>query len=270
MSVNLNDPVVVPGAGAGGPPAEQPDDQPALFKKAGGDWGKANDSYFSAVKELQRVQGIASNAEQLAEQNRQLQGALANLVGAGQPGGPVDLFAQIQTETGLPAEPFRNAVSSVSRATVMEELGKMFSPILSQMQADETLSAEIDNFDQLKGDARKFMRDNQEVADTFNAVRAANPIAAWKYAIREMAIAKGQKAPTPSPHASLPGGMTPQGRAPVNPAGPAQGTRESEALEYGKSYGDMAPYTHERLKGTSVERAIRDVMRQLGLPMPEA
>ena len=150
-----------------------------------------------------------------------------------------------------------------------QKLTELLGPIVQHMEATEKLSGEIDNFDQLQGEARKFMKANLEVAEAFNAVRVSNPVAAWKYAIRETLIARGQAPANPPGAASLPGGMTPQGRAPVNPAGPEQRTREAEALQYGKDYGDMAPYRAERLKDTSIRQHVMNTLRQLGYLPPD-
>lgn len=261
MSVNPNEPVITPGEPKPEATPAAPtvaDNQPALFKKAGGDWTKANESYFNAVNELQRVYAVA---EQLAERTRQLE---AGLTARGSQPANDDPLAIIQTELGLPVEPFAKAIDSRVKTNVEQILTDLFGPFMKQMEADEKLGAEIPDFEQLKGDARKFMRENPEVAETFNAVKAANPGAAWKYAIRETLVAKGAITQPAPVHAGLPGGGTPQGRAPVNPAGPDQATREKEAAEYLHNYGDSGPYRHERFKGTSVERAMQAARRQLG------
>jgi hypothetical protein len=262
MSVNLNEPAIVPAepAASSTPSAPTPT---ALHTKSGGDWNKANESYFNAVNELGRRNQLN---DQLVGRTQQLEAALRAVTGGGGESASIDPLDALQSELGLPIEPFRKAIGS-EVASVIQAL---FGPMVEQMQADETLAGEIDNFDALKGDARKYMKDNPEVADTFNAVKQSKPAAAWKYAIREMLIARnaGGTGVPRTTHAGLPGGATPQGRSPVNPAGPPQAQREGEALEYGKAYGDMAPYRHERFKGTSIERAVHAALRQSGREVP--
>jgi hypothetical protein len=263
MAINSLDPVVAltpqPAPGQPGAPAQPKN---SLYEKAGGDWNKAAESYFNAVSKI----GELHNQNQaLTDRAQQLSAMLAPVVNGGQPA-VTDPLARLQSEFGLPSEPFAEAIDSRVKSGVQSALEALLGPIVKDMEASEKLSAEVENFDTLKGEARKFMAGNPEVLETFNAVRTANPVAAWKYAIREAMTAKGTR-PAPSTHAGLPGGMTPQGRGPVNPV--ADATREGEALEYGRAYNDMAPYRHERFKGTSVERAVKAALRQAGLPVEE-
>lgn len=261
MAANPLEPVVAPNAQpAPGQPAA-PAPKNALFEKAGGDWNKAGESYFHAVSKIGELHGAVQARESRIQQ---LEAMLSPIVNGG--AAPAnDPWAKV-TELGVPAEPFREAVTGEIEPAVEKALQKLLGPIVREMEASEQLSGQVENFDVLRGEARKFMAANPEVLDTFNAVRKENPAAAWRYAIREAMVAKGAQAPAPSPHTGLPGGVTPQGRAPVNPAGPTEQAREKDALEYGRAYGDMRPYSHERLKGTSVERAIRAMYQQLGVP----
>lgn len=272
MSVNpAETTVVAPPQPAAPSSTESQSDQPALFKKAGGDWNKANKSYFDLVNEFQRVQGVAQTAEQLSQRNSQLETALGSLLGGGDGGQPAstDPLAPIQDELGLPIEPFRRGMRAEALA-VMEEL---FGPVIAEHTAAEALSGEIENFPQLQAEARRYMHENSEAAEVFNAVRKTNPSAAWKYAIRESLIAKGGRLPeAPNvQHAGLPSGMNAGGRVAASPDGAvSQQVRESEALKYAYEFGDNAPYRHERFKGTSIERAVRAAMQNAGLtPPPE-
>jgi hypothetical protein len=249
-----------PAAAPGQPGPAQPDN--ALFKKAGGDWNKAGESYFHAVSKIGELHGAVQERETRIQQ-------LETALGVGGRPAAADPLTRLQTEFGLPTEPFAEAIDARAGALVERKLKELLGPIAQQMEAADQLASEIDNFDQLQGEARKYMREHPEVSETFKAVQAVNPAAAWKYAIRETAIAKGAKpAGNPPPGSGLPGGMTPQGRSPVNPDGPEQQTREAEALEYGRAYGDMSAYRSERFKGTSVERAVKQALRQAGM-LPE-
>ena len=186
--------------------------------------------------------------------------------GGGQPAVPNDPLNRLQTELGLPTEPFAEAIDTRAGAIVQKALGDMFGPIVREMEASEKLAGEVENFEALKPQARKFMSENQPVLETFNEVRKANPEQAWRYALQMMA-AMG-KTPQLSPHTGLPGGGASQGRSPVNPLGPDQVQKEGEALEYGRKFGDMSRYSHERYKGTSISRAVERALRQAGM-LPE-
>lgn len=263
MSVNPLETVVPPQAPASGQPAAAPTpERPALYTKAGGDWTKANDSYFNAVKELQTKN---QQLEQIAQRNQQLE-AFASQVLSGQPAGNADPLDALNRELGLPVQPFRDGI----RSEVEAVLTQLLAPTLKQVAADEALADEIPNFPQLKGEARVFMKANPEIEAVFNAVRQADPAAAWKYAIRESLIARGGGVGPQTPrHAGLPGGASVAGRIAPTPEGPAQQTRESEALAWGRSPGgEMGPYLHERFKGTSVERAVAAALRQIGYEVP--
>lgn len=235
----------------------------ALQKKYGGDWGKADAGYWNAVQKIKEVQDVNAAA---AARVQQLEGALMQLTGGGQAAAVSnDPLDPIRTELGLPIEPFRNGIRSEVSAA-MEEL---FGPLIKTAQAEEALSTEIENFDQIKGEARRFMAAAPEVAGLFDSLRKADPVAAWKYAIREMTFAKGS-APAPPPRsAGLPGGSTPAGRGQANPAGPTSEEKQTAAWDYYREYGDSRPATAERYKGTSVERAVNDTLRRLGLMPPE-
>lgn len=266
MAVNQLEPVAAPGTPAPGQPAAPAQKPNALFEKAGGDWDKAGQSYFNAVS---KIGELHSAVEQRDGAIAQLQRQVAALAGVGLPGAAEpDPLQRLNTEFGIPIEPFAQAIDQRASSKVEEVLTKLLGPIVRDMEANEQLASQVENFDVLKSGARKYMNapENKEVLDTFNALRQVNPAAAWKYAIQSSKVAEIAAAPTnPSPHLGLPGGFTPQGRAPVNPAGPSQPTRENEALDYGKKYGDMTPYTHERLKGTSVERHIQGILQSLGM-----
>ena len=261
MGVNLSEPAVVapPQVAAQPSTAAAPTDQPALFKKAGGDWNKANDSYFEAVKELGRVN---EGAQALSQRNQQLEAAVGQMLGMGGQPASTDPLMAIQNELGLPIEPIRAGI----RGELKVALEELFGPIMSQHAAEETLASEIDNFDHLKGEARKYMKANPEVAETFKAVSEKNPVQAWKYAIRESLVAQGGR-PAGAPsitHAGLPGGHGGSGGR-VEPTGAVpDATKLAEALDYAKTYGDDAPYRHERFKGTSVQRAIDLALQQAG------
>lgn len=264
MEDNLPKPDAPNAQPAGGQPV-QTGTQTALFKKAGGDWEKADTSYFNAVKEL----GAKNEAlQQIAQRNQQLEAMVSQVLGRG--GQPVndDPLAELQETLGLPIEPLRKSIRNELKAGLEELLG----PVLTQYQAESTLAEEVENFDQLKGETRKFMKENPEVSETFNAVVGTKPAAAWKYAIKEMLMAKGGRpaGPTNVAHAGLPGGWGGStGR--IEPTGsvPDQ-TKLKEALEYAHTFGDNAPYRHERFKGTSVERAISLALQQAGfVNLPE-
>lgn len=265
MSVNPNEPVVPPAQSAPGQPGTQTPAENALFKKAGGDWNKAAESYFNAVNKIGELHGTVQTQEQ---QLQQLQQVVQGLVGGGQPGADNPL-TRLNTEFGLPIEPFEQAIDDRVGKKVEKALTELLGPVVRAAQAEDELSAEIDGFPDLKSKAQKFMRGNPETQKVFNAVRGSDPVAAWKYAIQQTLIAENQSPTPPPPAATLPGGMTPAGRSAPSGSGPDQRTREKEALDYGKAYGDMRPYGHERLTGTSVERAVRDIMTQLGYPPTE-
>ena len=147
-------------------------------------------------------------------------------------------------------------------------LSELFGPLTKQIEADEALESEIDNFPQLRQEARAYMRDNPDVAATFNAVRQHDPKQAWTFAIQKTLIAKHKGKPTGAANPlSLPGAASPAGRG--EPSGaPQQAAREAEALDYGKKYGDMRAYRHERFGGTSVQRAVQRALQQAGM-LPE-
>jgi len=253
MSDNPNEPVV------NQPPA--PDfSNNALHKKAGGDWNKASDSYFNAVSELGKTH------EQLKverTERERLQSMLSVAVGGGSPGNPANPFAELES-LGISSEQLERALEAKANAIVDGKLGTMFSPIMAQIEAEETLASEIEDFDQHKSQARAFMKKTPEVEEVFKALVSTNPVAAWKYAIRENLIAKQATLPR-----NLPGGL-PGGRATGDRGGREtvlgadHQVREKEAAEYLRNSGDSGPYRSERFKGTSVEQAVRNAMRQIG------
>lgn len=263
MSVNPAEPAVVipnPSPTPSAPTAD-PGAQSALFQKAGGDWSKANDSYFHAVKEL----GSAKDALQATTQRmQQLEGFVAQHLGVGgQPNYSNDPLAPIQNELGLPIEPMRQGIRGEVQAALQELLG----PVLNRHQAEEALADEIENFDQLRNQARAYMRTNPQLAETFNAVQSHDPAAAWRFAIQSTLLATGAKLPGPPSvqNAGLPGGaIGVAGRSEPNPAGVPDAVKLQEALDYGRVYGDDAPYLAERFKGTSIERAVDAALQQTG------
>jgi hypothetical protein len=268
MSANPLEPVVAPQTPAQPPTGSPAQTRNALHEKVGGDWGKAETTYFSAVNELKRTHEVAEKA---IGRVQQLEAAVAAMSGGGQPANQ-DPLAMLQEELGLPAEPLGRAIDSRLDSRLESRLTELFAPLISEMQAGETLAAEIPNFNELKASARAFMNDQPDVAEVFNAVKAANkPAEAWKFAIRSMLTAQnGQAAPTPRPDLGLPNGRTMQGRSEPNPAGPDQRTKEAQALEYGRNYGNMDHYAHERFQGTSVSGAVEELLRSVGLAGPPA
>jgi hypothetical protein len=264
MAINSLEPVV-PSPPLAQTPSTGPDaSNVAVFKKYGGDWTKANEGYFNVTNKLSEVE---RNNSSLAERNKQLESYVASQLGVG--GGNADFsndpLAPIQRELGLPIEPFRNGI----RAEVEAVVGALFNPIMATVRAEETLASEIDNFEQLKGEARRVMASTPEVAENFNAMRASDPVRAWKYAIREAALAKASgPGPAPPRSAGLPGSAVPQGRGQVNPDGPSQQERESAAWDYHRQFGDAGPALHERFKGTSVEQQVAKILERLGMVAP--
>lgn len=262
MAANPLESVVAPVASPVAPTAAN-ENQPALFKKAGGDWAKADQSYFNIVNENKQTR---LTNEQLAARNQQLESVVATLTNGngGQPAN-ADPFEVMQNELGLPADPLRRAVNF----EVERVLTSILSPLTAQVAADEALSGEIDNFEQLKGEARKFMKEHPDTAATFEAVRAAGkPVEAWKYAIRETAIASQGASRPGAVHAGLTGGGASPGRGPEH-VGPDQAAREAAALEYSQKFGDSSHYRHERFQGTSIAAAIRDGLQKLGYMPPD-
>lgn len=229
-------------------------------KKYGGDMKKINDGYWNLNQELTRKNEALSQA---LPRLQQLEAVVGALLTGGQSSQPTDPASALAEELGL-ASP--ESLKSGLRSEVESVLTELFGPFIQQMSADEELSTEIPNFEQLRGETRSFMKDNAEVAETFNAVRGKNPKAAWKYAIREMLIAKNQVQPSPQ-GASLPGSAAPAGRGAPQPA-VNQAQVEAEAAEYGRQYGDMRPYSHERYKGTSIQRAVQRALQQAGHTIP--
>lgn len=264
MAVNPLEPVVAPVTPAPVvPAAASPAAEVALEKKYGGDWSKANEGYFSLVKMTQEVQ---AREQAVAKRAEQLEGALSQLLGGGHPNAmSSDPLSPLQTELGLPVEPFRAGI----KAEVESVLKAIFDPIMQQTQAEETLSTEIPDFSQQKAAARQFMAGNQEVADMFNALKTQDPVKAWKYAIRETILAKGGTAPQPPRSAGLPGSGTPQGRGPAQPVGTTPVEAEKAAWEYYNQFGDNRPALAERFKGTSVERHVQDALKQMGYLPPD-
>lgn len=264
MSVNPAEPAVVaPGTVAPPQPAPtaDPGAQSALYQKAQGDWSKANDSYFHAVKELGSTKDVLQATTQRMQQ---LEAFVAQNLGVGgQPDYSNDPLAPIQNELGLPIEPMRQGI----RGEVQAALHEMLSPILNRVQAEETLAGELENFDQLKNQARAHMRTNPQLLETFNAVQATNPAAAWRFAIQSTLLANGGKLPGPPSvaNAGLPGGQTGGvGRSEPAPAGVSDNVKLGEALQYARTYGDTGPYLDERFKGTSIERAVDAALQQSG------
>ena len=153
---------------------------------------------------------------------------------------------------------------------MLSAVEELFGPVIKEHQAEAALSEEIDNFDQLRAEARRHMKDAPDVAEVFNAVKVSNPAAAWKYAIQQTLLAKGGRPPQPPnvQHAGLPGGQGGGGRVTMPGGAVPQEIREKEALDYAHAYGDNAPYRHERFKGTSIERAIASTMQHFGISVP--
>jgi len=241
------------------PNQNQPDPSNALFKKAGGDWNKASDSYFNAVSELGKTH------DQL-NMERAERGRLEAMVQAAMGGKAVNQnpFSELDS-LGISSEAIQRELERTAQAIVDEKLGTLFSPIVTQMEAEEQLASEIDDFDQHKSAARSFMKQNPEVGEVFKNVLKANPVAAWKYAIRETLIAKQAQPERKSPP-SQPSGRTPSQRGQeVNQTlGADHQANEAAAVQYLHQFGDSAPYRHERFKGTSIERAVKAAMRQVG------
>lgn len=266
MAANPLEPVTPPSNQPAAPTASAEPTNLAFYQKTGGDWTKAETTYFNAVNELKRVH---DSAAAIAAENERLKAAVSTITGApgGQPAND-DPLAVLQDQLGLPIEPFQRAITAAAEKIVDGRLGNMFNPLLQEMQADEALAALVPNYVQVKADAKAFLAANPEVDAVFKAVRAADPKAAWQYAIQQSLIASGSK-PNPPASAGLPGSMTPQGRGPANQGGPTQATREAEALEYGRTMGgSMDHYRTERFKGTSVERAVRAAAQQMGIVIP--
>jgi hypothetical protein len=261
MSVNPNENEVAQQP----PPEPKPADYSsnALFQKAKGDWNKASDSYFNAVKELGSVH------EQLkAEQQQRAQ--LEAMVAAAMGKGPTDNqspFAGLET-LGIDASAVDKSIEARVAAKLEQQMQTLFSPIVNQIAAEEQLASEIEDFDQHKAAARSFMKQNVEVGDAFKAMVTTHPVQAWKYAIRETIMATKSQNPR-----QLPPGL------PANRAGNAprstpefnlqeQRAREQEAIKDIQTMGDTRAYRHERFKGTTVEMAVREQYARMGLPYP--
>lgn len=245
---------------AGDAPPEPDFSQNALHKKAGGNWDKANNSYFNAVTELGKTHEQL-NAER-AERTR-LESMLQAAFG-GKQANP-NPFAELET-LGIAPDGIEKHLTAKTQALVDQKLSEMLGPIVNQMEAEEKLASEIENFDQHKAEARAFMKKNAEVGDVFKAIVATNPVAAWKYAIKETLIEKQAKGVDRNLPPRLPDGRF----APKEFTLPDnQPQLEADAAEYLRKFGDAAPYRAERFKGTSVQRAVRDAMRQLGYQTDE-
>lgn len=235
---------------------EQPDfSSNALHKKAAGDWNKANDSYFNAVQELGRKH---EQLNAVAERAAQLEAMLQAAVGGRQ--SKPNPFSELES-LGISPETIEKHISDKANATVDEKLAALLGPIVNQFEAEEKLASEIENFDQHKAAARAFMKKNPEVGETFKAVLQSNPVHAWKYAIKEMLIEKQSQMPRNLPP-RLPDGRFAPSTGPALPDNQEQ--LEADAAEYARKFGDTGPYRNQRFKGTSVERAVRDAMRQMG------
>lgn len=237
---------------------EQPK-RTGLQQKYGDDWQKADAGYWNAVKELGNTQQALQTAQ--AETQRLMSMIQAATGGAPANPGP---FAELAA-LGLNAQALEQAID----ARTQEGIAKLFGPVMTQMEAEEQLANEIPDFDSHKTEARAYMKENPDVAETFKAVRQSNPAAAWRYAIRESLISKAQKAqPRPLPRRA-PDGRFVEGQGVTEFDAQASEAREKEALEYMGHSGDSRAYTHERLKGTSVDGVVRASMQQLGFLPPE-
>jgi hypothetical protein len=263
MSVNPNESNEGTPEGQAPPPEQKDYSNIALYQKAKGQWDKANESYFNAVKELGSVH------EQLkAEQQQRVQ--LEAMVAAAMGRGPTDNqspFAGLET-LGVSPDAVDSVIERKVQAQLQAQMETLFSPIVNQIQAEEQLASEIEDFDQHKSAARAFMKQNSEVGDAFKALVQTNPVQAWKYAIRETVIAN-QSQPTRKLPPGLPGsraGTAPRQQVEFDAA--AQRERENEGLKLIQSHGDTRAYRHERFKGNTVEMAIRDQYARLGLPYP--
>jgi hypothetical protein len=257
MSVNPNEQEAAPS------PEPKPEDfsSLALFQKAKGDWNKANESYFNAVNELGKTHDQL-NAERAAR--AQLEAMLMAAAGGKPDPANQNPFAELEA-LGVSPQALDNALNAKADKLVEKKLSEMLGPIVNQVEAEEKLASEIENFDQHKAAARAFMKKNTEVGDVFKAVMQTNPVAAWKYAIKETLIAKQAEMPRNLP-SRLPNGRTPDGRfAPANPALDANHQKtEQEAIAYMHQYGDSGPYRTARFKGTSIEESVRNAIRQAG------
>jgi hypothetical protein len=233
-----------------------------IMKKYGGNLQAVDQGYWNAVNTLSATQAESQKKD---ERIQQLTQAVMQLSGnGGQPAFSDDPLAPLQTELGLPVEPFRKGIHQEVLSAVEQLLG----PVLQQANAEEALAVEIPNFDTVKSDTRRFLSSNPEVSKLFGELRKADPIMAWKYAIREMAMSRAGGAPEVPPTAGVGGGMTPTGRGAAT-AGPSNEERQTQAWDYYKQYGDSRPALDERFKGTSVERQVTATLRQMGLLPPE-
>ncbi len=245
------------------PPKPQNTQQPEptnipFYQKTGGDWSKANESYFNAVKEIDRTH---ESFKQVQERAAQLEAMLAAGLGMGNPvnQNPFQEFDSL----GINSKAIEDAISQRVNRGIEEKLNTMLGPVVSQVAAEEQLANEIPDFDQHKSAARKFMKENPDVKGVFDEVLKTNPVAAWKYAIKETVIATKAQ-----PQRNVPTHLG-QGRAGerqepmLDPEEQAQA--EAKGLKYFHEYGDATHYTAARYKGTSIERAVRDAMRDAGL-----
>lgn len=240
---------------------QQQQNQPknALHDKAQGDWDKANASYFNAVNELGKTHEAV---KQYQERVTQLEAIVQAALG-GQQANP-DPFQEFDS-LGINSRAIEEAISQRINGGVEKKLSELLGPVLSQVQADEQLADEIPDFDQHKSAARTFMKQNPEVSAVFKALVKEHPLEAWKYAIRETVIAKqaeGKPRDLPT-NSGGGGGRTTTERTTQNEADSAEA--EATGLKYFHEYGDATHYRAARFKGTSVEAAVKEALRQAGL-----
>lgn len=223
--------------------------------KFGGDVKKAEEGFWQLTNYASNVK---TEADALKAENARLKAAL------GGPPAPqnMDPLAKVAEEWAVPVESLRGAIAS----EVTQAVQQVLKPALDQFGALEQLKNDVPNFDQIKKPVEQWLGSNPSAkADFETMVNAGLTAQAWKLAIANFAAANPQKGGL-TPSAGLPGGMAPANRG--GSGGSALSQPDPAALDlataYFKEQNDPRPMVHERLKGTSVEKAIAAQAEYLG------
>lgn len=150
----------------------------ALRDDTDGDWEKANDRYFNAVKQNREIQNALNSQQQ---ELQELKAALLE-----QRVNPTDrtarrsALAQLTEEYALPADVLQSAIEEVATNVLNRTLEPLSEAMTARESAVKSLGKE---FVEHEADMLAWLAENKDVSDTYSALQAARkPAQAYKYA----------------------------------------------------------------------------------------
>lgn len=190
----------------------------ALRDDSGGDWQKANDRYFNAVKQNRDLQ---TNIDALNERLGGLENLLGSRVNPNErrSGSAVD---RIANEWAIPADDLRDAISEIAREEVRGSLQPLAEGMAARNKAVQRFGKE---FVENESEMLNWVANDAEASETYNALMAVNKHEqAYNYGWNMFRAARSEQTPpTPSAEdasrrnaARVPSNSAPASR---NPAG---------------------------------------------------